>query len=392
MNRLRIVRRLAHCEATVAELIAHVGLSQPLVSWHVGRLRRRRPRHDPPRRARDVLRLRAGGVRGVRRPYQAASSGIHATPTGAGRLVIGSVVTPRSAPRVRGLAQPVARAFGRIGLTPNALTVIGFAIAVVAASRPASRRGSSPACSSSSRRRLRPVRRRARPGNGKVSKLGAFLDSVFDRAARASCTSASPRQRRGRVRARCDPRAVRAGRGVHGQLRPRQIREPRLHPGHRHGQRRPRAARGPARHPHARPHPGHVECWAAVWVAHGGLLPRADLGQRVLATTLALITILATITTIQRILHVAPEGRPGAATIKPSSDQPPNRPGDRSTREHPERQNGKTGTNGQRQLGPARAQGGKIRVAIVGVGQLREQPRPGPLLLRERQGGRLSRA
>jgi DNA-binding transcriptional ArsR family regulator len=39
VNRLRIVRRLAQSEATVAELIAHVGLSQPLVSWHVGRLR-----------------------------------------------------------------------------------------------------------------------------------------------------------------------------------------------------------------------------------------------------------------------------------------------------------------------------------------------------------------
>ena len=39
MNRLRIVRRLAEAEATVAELVAQVGLSQPLVSWHVGRLR-----------------------------------------------------------------------------------------------------------------------------------------------------------------------------------------------------------------------------------------------------------------------------------------------------------------------------------------------------------------
>jgi DNA-binding transcriptional ArsR family regulator len=39
VNRLRIVRRLAVGEATVAELIAHVGLSQPLVSWHLGRLR-----------------------------------------------------------------------------------------------------------------------------------------------------------------------------------------------------------------------------------------------------------------------------------------------------------------------------------------------------------------
>lgn len=39
VNRLRIVRRLASGAATVAELTAHVGLSQPLVSWHVGRLR-----------------------------------------------------------------------------------------------------------------------------------------------------------------------------------------------------------------------------------------------------------------------------------------------------------------------------------------------------------------
>jgi len=39
VNRLRIVRRLAAGEATVSDLIEHVGLSQPLVSWHLGRLR-----------------------------------------------------------------------------------------------------------------------------------------------------------------------------------------------------------------------------------------------------------------------------------------------------------------------------------------------------------------
>lgn len=39
VNRLRIVRRLASAEASVADLVAQVGLSQPLVSWHVGRLR-----------------------------------------------------------------------------------------------------------------------------------------------------------------------------------------------------------------------------------------------------------------------------------------------------------------------------------------------------------------
>ena len=39
VNRLRIVRHLAAGEATVSELIEQVGLSQPLVSWHLGRLR-----------------------------------------------------------------------------------------------------------------------------------------------------------------------------------------------------------------------------------------------------------------------------------------------------------------------------------------------------------------
>jgi DNA-binding transcriptional ArsR family regulator len=39
VNRLRIVRRLATGPATVTDLIEHVGLSQPLVSWHLGRLR-----------------------------------------------------------------------------------------------------------------------------------------------------------------------------------------------------------------------------------------------------------------------------------------------------------------------------------------------------------------
>jgi len=39
VNRLRIVRRLGAGPATVGELIDEVGLSQPLVSWHVSKLR-----------------------------------------------------------------------------------------------------------------------------------------------------------------------------------------------------------------------------------------------------------------------------------------------------------------------------------------------------------------
>jgi DNA-binding transcriptional ArsR family regulator len=39
VNRLRIVRRLANGPASVTDLIEQIGLSQPLVSWHIGRLR-----------------------------------------------------------------------------------------------------------------------------------------------------------------------------------------------------------------------------------------------------------------------------------------------------------------------------------------------------------------
>ena len=39
VNRLRIIRRLAAGAASVSDLVETVGLSQPLVSWHISRLR-----------------------------------------------------------------------------------------------------------------------------------------------------------------------------------------------------------------------------------------------------------------------------------------------------------------------------------------------------------------
>jgi DNA-binding transcriptional ArsR family regulator len=39
VNRLRILRTLADGPATVTQLVDTVGLSQPLVSWHVSKLR-----------------------------------------------------------------------------------------------------------------------------------------------------------------------------------------------------------------------------------------------------------------------------------------------------------------------------------------------------------------
>jgi phosphatidylglycerophosphate synthase len=45
----------------------------------------------------------------------------------------GSFVSPETRARIRGLMTPIAVGLGRLGLSPNALTVIGFGIAVVAA-------------------------------------------------------------------------------------------------------------------------------------------------------------------------------------------------------------------------------------------------------------------
>jgi len=47
--------------------------------------------------------------------------------------VSGSFVSPDMRAKVRALAEPIGRLFVRLGLSPNAITVIGFGIAVVAA-------------------------------------------------------------------------------------------------------------------------------------------------------------------------------------------------------------------------------------------------------------------
>jgi len=95
--------------------------------------------------------------------------------------VSGSLVSPALRARVRGLAEPVARGFGRLGLTPNHLTLIGFGIAVLAAVAAAAGSwllagllvvvGSVFDLFDGALARA----------TGRVSKLGAFFDSVFDR-------------------------------------------------------------------------------------------------------------------------------------------------------------------------------------------------------------------
>jgi phosphatidylglycerophosphate synthase len=231
--------------------------------------------------------------------------------------VIGSIVTPELRARVRGLALPIALAFGRMGLTPNALTVLGFGIAVVAGFA-ASQQGWIAAG-------LLVIfggvfdlfdGALARATN-RVSRLGAFLDSVFDRAGEAvlylgigiGCLA----QDFGRgaflaaaamgasfmvsyARAKSESLGFTPGTGMANVgVAPREVRLVLLTIG------------------------------LLLTGALGGIVvplfdsgfysstdPNAWAGRPMLAGTLALIAVLATITTIQRIVHVTRQTPPEA--------------------------------------------------------------------------------
>ena len=93
----------------------------------------------------------------------------------------GSIVSPELRAKIRGLIVPVALGLARVGLSPNALTVIGFLIACIAAVAAGAQAwllagflvifgGVFDLFDGAVAR-----------ATGKVSKLGGFLDSTFDR-------------------------------------------------------------------------------------------------------------------------------------------------------------------------------------------------------------------
>jgi phosphatidylglycerophosphate synthase len=95
--------------------------------------------------------------------------------------VSGSFVTPELRARIRGLMTPIAVGLGKLGLTPNALTVIGFLIACVAAVAAGAQAwllagllvifgGVFDLFDGALAR-----------ATGRVSKVGGFMDSTFDR-------------------------------------------------------------------------------------------------------------------------------------------------------------------------------------------------------------------
>lgn len=94
----------------------------------------------------------------------------------------GSLVTPGLRQRVRGIATPIAVGFGRIGLTPNHLTLIGFGIAILAAIAAAAQSWLAAGLLLIVGGVFDLFDGALARATGKASKLGAFMDSVFDRA------------------------------------------------------------------------------------------------------------------------------------------------------------------------------------------------------------------
>ncbi len=215
----------------------------------------------------------------------------------------GSFVSPETRARVRGLMTPIAVGLGRLGLSPNALTVIGFLIACVAAIAAGLQSwivagvlvvfgGVFDLFDGALAR-----------ATGKVSKLGAFMDSTFDRWGEGvvylgilwgalELGYSLP----------VDPHRRGDGLGVHGQLHAGQVGEPGLRPRDRHGQRRARAARDPDRHPDARA-ARRRHAPAPPGDTGGARRARAiRVGVWSSRSALGLIAVLATITVIQRIV------------------------------------------------------------------------------------------
>lgn len=93
----------------------------------------------------------------------------------------GSFVSPELRARVRGLAEPIGLALARVGLSPNALTVIGFLIACVAAVAAGAQLWFLAGVLVIFGGMFDMFDGMVARATGKASKAGAFLDSVFDR-------------------------------------------------------------------------------------------------------------------------------------------------------------------------------------------------------------------
>lgn len=221
--------------------------------------------------------------------------------------MIGSIVSPELRQRVRGFATPIAVGFGRLGLSPNHLTLIGFGIAIVAAVAAGTQAWLAAGLLLIVGGVFDLFDGALARATGKASKLGAFMDSVFDRAGEgvvyvgivAGCLAAgfdagavlaaaamAAAFMVSYVRAKSESLGFTAGSGMAAVgLAPREVRILILTAG--------LIVAGLLGGVLAGNDPRKMALWDW-WSA----------GRPALAAALALITILATITAIQRIVHV----------------------------------------------------------------------------------------
>ena len=213
----------------------------------------------------------------------------------------GSFVNDDVRQRVRGFADPIAIALGRLGFTPTALTIVGFGIAVAAAIACAVGSWLAGAVLVLVGGAFDLFDGALARATGTASRLGAFMDSTFDRAGEAVVylgiiyAAAAAGFPLGGVlagaamasaflvsytRARSESLGFTPGRGMAAVgVAPREVRIVILTVG-----------------------------LAAVHTG-GGLHELAGNGRTPLAITLFAIALLATLTVIQRIIHVTNQAR-----------------------------------------------------------------------------------
>jgi phosphatidylglycerophosphate synthase len=230
--------------------------------------------------------------------------------------VSGSFVSPATRQRVRDLATPVARFLGRLGLTANALTVIGFLGTCLAAAAAASQAWLIAGVLVLAFGIFDLFDGALARATGTVSKFGAFLDSTLDRAGEAvvyvgialgciaggfelgavlAAAAMAAAFMVSYVRAKAENLGFTAGTGMANVgLAPREVRIAILTIG---------LLLAPS--PLVRPVPtgptGEICIDSCLAPIAGGML----------SASLAVIVVLATITTFQRILHVRAQSREG---------------------------------------------------------------------------------
>lgn len=230
--------------------------------------------------------------------------------------------------RIKQVFEPIALGMGRLGLTPDALTLIGFAITVVGAFLLAGQQwlvGGLVVFAGGVFDMFDGTLARA---TGKASKLGAFMDSVFDRwgeaivylgiiwggyqaigagyAAFLAATAMSSAFMVSYTRAKSEGLGFTAGTGMAAVgIMPREIRLAILTLG--------LILTGVTAM-------GDLSFGPAdTWIDLFGSALLLDAGLAWLNAALLIITIGATITTIQRILHVRAQARLQVTTIPPES-------------------------------------------------------------------------